>query len=106
MLYIMKIYPELLLLSVWPLCTQYAHANAVRQCLTIVDGPVEIIVGVHSDSEITKYAPYFYSLSARINRSRTHRVNTLGIKDLRCLMSKNGEVNHMSFGYCLKESML
>ncbi|TDL28885.1 Nucleotidylyl transferase [Rickenella mellea] len=32
----------------------YAHANAIRQSLTLVHGPVEIIVGVHSDAEITK----------------------------------------------------
>lgn len=32
----------------------FAHANAVRQALNLVAGPVHIIVGVHSDAEILR----------------------------------------------------
>jgi len=32
----------------------YAHANAIRQALTLVPGPVRLVVGVHSDAEVTR----------------------------------------------------
>ena len=34
---------------------KYAHANAIRRALSMVTGSVQVVVGVHSDEEITKY---------------------------------------------------
>ena len=33
---------------------KYGHANAIRRALTMVPGPVHVVVGVHSDEEIAR----------------------------------------------------